>query len=104
MIKVIELNGTFFNAIGQIIGLEDILEINFIVRTNMQLKVIGIIVLILLGGVLLSENVTINGNIDPTFVERLGAVLIGFIVFLAIPSFGLLKLKNRFKESIKVLI
>jgi len=62
--KVIELNGTFFNAIGQIIELEDILEINFIVRTNMQLKVIGIIVLILLGGVLLSENVTINGNVD----------------------------------------
>ncbi len=49
---------------------------------------------------LFSDNVTLNGNSDPTFLEKLGFVAIGLTLF-SVPIFIVVKLKSNFEKEIQ---
>ena len=99
-----EVSGMFCKGIGQLDEHNDSINIDLKVRLRRQFVFIGLFVLILLSGFIWGENVTINGDSNPTLWKRIGFVSIGLIVFIAIPSFILTHVRNDFKRKVEKLI
>jgi hypothetical protein len=57
----------------------------------------------LFSGFIWGENVTINGESDPTLWKRIEFVSIGLALF-SIPTLILLRLRNNFERKVKDLI
>jgi hypothetical protein len=99
-----EVSGMFCKGIGQLDEQKDSINIDLKVRLKRVFVFIGLFVLILLSGFIWGENVTINGDSDPTLWKRIGFVSSGLVVFIAIPSFILTQVRNDFKRKIENLI
>jgi hypothetical protein len=98
-----EVYGLFCKGIGQLEEQKDSLTIDLKVKLKRQFTFIGLFVLILLSGFIWGENVTINGDSDPTLLNRIGFVAIG-LAFFAIPTLILFRLRNGFERKVKDLI
>jgi hypothetical protein len=97
------ISGMFCKGIGQITDQNDSLTIDLKVRLRRQFTFIGLFVLFLLSGFIWGENVTINGDTDPSIWKRIGFVLIG-LAFFSIPILILRKLRSDFEKKILELI
>jgi hypothetical protein len=82
---------------------ENTQSIELKVRLRRQFVFIGVFLLVFFSGFLLGENVTINGNSNPSIWERIGFVLVGLTLF-SIPCSILLSLKSEFEKKVKHLI
>ncbi|MGV6860193.1 MAG: hypothetical protein ACWA41_00385 [Putridiphycobacter sp.] len=100
----IVLSGKICKAIGQLDEHKDSIHIDLKVRLRREFVFFGLLVLIILSGFIWGENVTINGDSNPTLSQRIEIVAIGLIVFLAIPSFILRQVRNDFKRKVEKLI
>lgn len=99
----LQINGMLCKGIGQIDKQKDNLTIDLKVRLKRQFTFSGIIVLLLLSGFIWGENVTINGDTDPSIWKRIGFVSIG-LAFFSILVLILRKARSDFKKKIIELV
>jgi|TARA_B110000238_G_C15743791_1_gene276226 hypothetical protein len=98
-----EINGMLCKGIGKFDEQKDFLSIDLKVRLKRPFTLSGLFVLILFSGFIWGENVTINGESDPTLWKRIEFVSIGLALF-SIPTLILLRLRNNFERKVKDLI
>lgn len=94
----------FFKGIGQLYKNKDSIKIQFKFRLRVPLVFMGILVVIILIGFLLGENIIINGETNPLIWKRLAFVSVGFIASVAFPSYVFIQLKSNFKRKVEKLI
>ncbi|MFT6845092.1 MAG: hypothetical protein ACJAUV_001282 [Flavobacteriales bacterium] len=99
----LEFCGMFCKAFWESNKQENTQSIELKVRLRRQFVFIGVFLLVFFSGFLLGENVTINGNSNPSIWERIGFVLVGLTLF-SIPCSILLSLKSEFEKKVKHLI
>ncbi|MFZ1664937.1 MAG: hypothetical protein WBO28_01695 [Flavobacteriales bacterium] len=99
-----EMSGLFCKAKGQINELNDSSTLDLKVRLKTVFYVLGIFIVLFMTSFLWVENVTINGDSEPTIWKRIVAVAIGLLVFLIIPRLILNVLKNDFEMKVLKLI
>jgi hypothetical protein len=93
------LSGMFCKGIGQLEKRDDFIDIELKVRLRRPFAFFGIFILVLLSGFIWGENVTINGDSDPSMWKRIGFFLIG-LAFFSITTLLLRKLRKDFEKKI----
>jgi len=78
----------------------DATNLEFRSRFNWSVYFILAFLAIFFSAFLFSDKVTLNGNSDPTFLEKLGFVAIGLALF-SVPIFIVVKLKLNFEKEIQ---
>ncbi len=97
------LSNLFCKGIGHLEEQEDFIDIELKVRLRRQFVVIGFFFLLLLSGFIWGENVTINGDSDPSIWKRIGFVSIG-LAFFSFITLILRKYRSDFEKKILELI
>jgi len=92
------LRNSTFRASGNINIHEK--KIRFKVDISIAFKIAGVLTLLLFAVAIFSNKVTINGNANPSVVERLSYFGFGLLLLL-IPVLILLKQKSDFEQVIK---
>ena len=99
----LEFSGIFCKGIGLIDEQKDLITIDLKVRLKRQFILVGIFIVLFFSGFIWGENVTINGDSNPSIWKRIGFFTIG-LAFLSVPFFILRKLRNEFEGKIIELI
>jgi hypothetical protein len=93
------LSGIFCKAVGKILENNGALTIEIKVRLRIYFVFIGIFILIFFSGFIFGDNVTINGNQDPSIWRRIGFASIG-IVLILLGAFILSKIRASFENRV----
>jgi len=97
------LQSMFCKGIGQFKSRQGSLEIDLKIRLKRQFIFLGIFIIIFLTSFIWSQNVTINGDSNPSIWHRIGFAVVGLACF-SIPTLILLRLRNRFEIKVKNLL
>lgn len=100
--NALKIKGLLFKATGIIdsVNRQVILSIKF--RTTY--KIVAFLVALFLIGFLLSNKVTLNGNSNPTIIDKLVFVSVGIVLLIIIPYSLLNRIKSNFKNKTKQLL
>ena len=93
------LLGYFYKAIVRIDDFKSSSNIELKVKYNFSVQIILAMIILLLFSFIYQDNVTINGNSNPTIIERLQFVGIG-CAMLAIPVLVIVNMKASFYNRI----
>jgi hypothetical protein len=93
------LTGIFCKAVGEITNENETLTLDLSIKLRRYFLLVGAFVLLFFAGFIFSDNVTINGDSDPSIWKRLAFTAIGLLM-LSLGVFALSKVRRSFENRV----